>query len=204
MPSHAHVSRSGGLRREIAALAARMMAEDGISDFGFAKRKAAKQLGATDTEFLPNNAEIEEALRAYQALFQDEEHAERLYELRQAAISAMHLLAPFRPYLTGAVLDGTAGRYAEVELDLFPDSAKDVEIFFLNRDIRYELREPRRSGPEAPEAYLSFEWEDTPIQAAVFSTQAEHNARRGPRMQERARLAAVEALVRDTRPEPQE
>ena len=27
MPSHAHVSRSGGLRREIAALAARMMAE---------------------------------------------------------------------------------------------------------------------------------------------------------------------------------
>ena len=47
MPSHAHVSRSGGLRREIAALAARMMAEDGISDFGFAKRKAARQLGGT-------------------------------------------------------------------------------------------------------------------------------------------------------------
>ena len=64
MPSHAHVSRSGGLRREIAALAARMMAEDGISDFGFAKRKAAKQLGATEADALPNNTEIEAEFNA--------------------------------------------------------------------------------------------------------------------------------------------
>lgn len=191
--------RTGHLRREIAALAARMMAEDGIRDFGFAKRKAAKQLGAVDTDSLPNNAEIEEELRAYQALFQDEEHTERLYALRQVAVSVMHFLAPFRPYLTGGVLDGTAGRYAEVELDLFPESAKEVEIFFLNRDIRYELREPRRPGPEAPEAFLSFDWEDTPIHAAVFSNQAERNARRGSggRSQERAKLPAVEALVKE-------
>jgi hypothetical protein len=189
--------RTGHLRREIAALAARMMAEDGIRDFGFAKRKAAKQLGAVDTESLPNNAEIEAELRAYQALFQDEEHANRLYELRRAAVSVMRLLEPFRPYLTGAVLDGTAGRYAEVELDLFPESAKEVEIFFLNQDIRYELREPRRPGPDAPEAYLSFDWEDTPVHAAVFSNQAERHARRGGRAQERARLSAVEALVRE-------
>ena len=44
MPSRATPSRTGTLRREIAALAARMMAEDGISDFGFAKRKAARGL----------------------------------------------------------------------------------------------------------------------------------------------------------------
>jgi hypothetical protein len=52
-------SRSGSLRREIAALAARMMAEDGISDFGFAKRKAARQLGAGPRDDLPTNSEIE-------------------------------------------------------------------------------------------------------------------------------------------------
>jgi hypothetical protein len=190
--------RTGHLRREIAALAARMMAEDGIHDFGFAKRKAAKQLGAADTESLPNNTEIEAELRAYQAIFQDEEHLERLYELRLVAVSVMRLLEDFRPYLTGPVLEGTAGRYSEVEVDIFPESAKEVEIFFLNRDIRYDLREPRRPGPEAPEAYLDFDWEDVPIRAAVFSHQSERNARRGgSRTHERARLATVEALVRD-------
>src|SRR5690606_8306048 len=144
MPSHAHVSRSGGLRREIAALAARMMAEDGISDFGFAKRKAAKQLGATDADSLPNNTEIETELRAWQALYQDDEQAERLFEMRSAAVDVMHMLETFRPYLTGGALDGTAGRYSELEIEIFPDSTKDVEIFFLNQDFPYEHREPRR------------------------------------------------------------
>ena len=57
--------KSSPLRREIAALAARMMAEDGISDFGFAKRKAARQLGVTERDALPNNDEIEAELRAW-------------------------------------------------------------------------------------------------------------------------------------------
>ena len=47
-----------GLRQHIAALAARLIAEDGIADYGLAKRKAARQLGATRGEVMPNNAEI--------------------------------------------------------------------------------------------------------------------------------------------------
>jgi hypothetical protein len=62
----------------------------------------------------------------------------------------MRELEAFRPYLTGAVLEGTAGRYAEVEIDLFPESAKEVEIFFLNHAVNYEHREPRRNQPDAP------------------------------------------------------
>ena len=192
MPSHAHVSRSGGLRREIAALAARMMAEDGISDFGFAKRKAAKQLGATDADSLPNNTEIEAELRAWQALYQDDEQPERLFEMRTAAVEVMHMLETFRPYLTGGALDGTAGRYSELEIEIFPDSTKDVEIFFLNQDFPYEHREPRRPAPHAPEAILSFDWEDVPVRISVYPSAAERVPRRG---QDRARLAQVEALL---------
>ena len=192
MPSHAHVSRSGGLRREIAALAARMMAEDGISDFGFAKRKAAKQLGATDADSLPNNTEIEAELRAWQALYQDDEQPERLFEMRTAAVEVMHMLDTFRPYLTGGALDGTAGRYSELEIEIFPDSTKDVEIFFLNQDFPYEHREPRRPAPHAPEAILSFDWEDVPVRISVYPSAAERVPRRG---QDRARLAQVEALL---------
>ena len=192
MPSHAHVSRSGGLRREIAALAARMMAEDGISDFGFAKRKAAKQLGATDADSLPNNTEIEAELRAWQALYQDDEQPERLFEMRTAAVEVMRMLETFRPYLIGGALDGTAGRYSELEIEIFPDSTKDVEIFFLNQDFPYKHREPRRPAPHAPEAILSFDWEDVPVKISVYPSAAERVPRRG---QDRARLAQVEALL---------
>ena len=192
MPSHAHASRSGSLRREIAALAARLMAEDGISDFGFAKRKAARQLGATDADALPNNSEIEAELRAWQALYQDEEQAERLLEMRTAAVDVMRMLAPFRPYLTGGALDGTAGRYSELEIELFPESAKDVEIFFLNQDFPYEHREPRRPAPHTPEAILSFDWDDVPVKVSIYPIAAERAPRRG---QDRARLAQVEALL---------
>ncbi|NTV10209.1 MAG: hypothetical protein HGA47_05480 [Zoogloea sp.] len=182
----------GTLRREIAALAARMMAEDGINDYGYAKRKAAKQLGAIESESLPNNAEIEAELRIYQSIYQDDEHAERLYLLRKAAVGVMRELAAFRPYLTGAVLDGTAGRYAEVEIELFPESAKEVEIFFLNRDVPYEHHEPRRKQADSPEAILLLDWGEVPVRLAIYPPDVERVNRRG---YERARIAAVEALL---------
>lgn len=203
MTFRAPPSRSGTLRREIAATAARMMAEDGISDFGFAKRKAARQLGASDTDSLPNNAEIEAELRAWQALYQDEEQAERVLEMRRAAIGVMRLLDDFRPYLTGGALDGTAGRYTEVDIELFAESAKEVEIFFLNQNIAYEHREPRRPAPHAPEAILSFEWEQVPIRLSIHPADAERSNRRRA---DRARLPTVEALLAqggsETQPEP--
>lgn len=200
MPRHA-VPHSSNLRREIAALAARMIAEDGISDYGFAKRKAARQLGAVNADELPNNAEIEAEVRTYLSVFQDEEHLERQMAMRLAAVEIMRELQPFRPYLTGAVLEGTAGRYSEIEIDLFPESAKEVEIFFLNNSVAYEHREPRRNQPDAPEAILVFDWDDIPVKLRIYSPDIERLTRRGPhgtRQMERARLAAVEALIKET------
>ncbi|HMY48576.1 MAG TPA: hypothetical protein PLD90_02965 [Rhodocyclaceae bacterium] len=188
------------LRREIAALAARMIAEDGISDYGFAKRKAARQLGAFAADELPNNAEIEAEVRTYLAVFQDEEHLERQLAMRRAALDVMRELEPFRPYLTGAVLEGTAGRYAEVEIDLFPESAKDLDIFLLNQGVPYDHREPRRNQPDGPEAILHLDWDDIPITLRVYPQDVERLGRRGhgTRPTERARLATVEALVNQT------
>src|SRR3989304_4308064 len=100
------------------------MAEDGIDDFALAKRKAARQLGALDAQALPGNDEIELELRAYRELYQAEAPPERIAELRRVALDAMRTLEQFNPYLTGPVLTGLAGPYAEVDLQLFPDSAK--------------------------------------------------------------------------------
>jgi hypothetical protein len=52
------------MRERIAHLAARLIAVDGIDDYALAKRKAARQAGAPDTRNLPNNDEVEHALRA--------------------------------------------------------------------------------------------------------------------------------------------
>src|SRR3954471_10911841 len=96
-------NRQAGMRARIAAAAARIMAEDGIDDYALAKRKAARQLGAGDTQALPGNDEIEAELRAYQSLYQGDEQRHRIRHLRTQALEAMRMLAQFRPYLAGAV-----------------------------------------------------------------------------------------------------
>lgn len=201
MPRHNSSARlnsssKGSARRSVASLAARMMAEDGIADYGFAKRKAAKALGVEDGEILPTNDEVEAELRAYQSLFQDEEQPRRLRELRETALEVMQFLPDFHPYLTGAVLDGTAGRYAGVEIDLYADCTKDVEISLLSRDIPYESSEPRKHGPDTPETLLHLDWNDIPVTLAVHSLVSERQQRRdSPNHPTRAQASAVAALL---------
>ena len=141
------MSRDNGnnrqMRERIAQLAARLMAVDGIDDFALAKRKAARQAGAPDTRNLPNNEEVEQALRAYQQLYQADEQQARLRHLRQNAREMMQLLAQFDPYLSGSVLSGSAGKYSDINIHLFTDSVKDAELFLLNRGIPYRSRERR-------------------------------------------------------------
>ena len=131
------------MRSHIAHLAAQMIAEDDVSDYGLAKRKAARQADAPDSRNLPTNLEIEETLRAYQGLYQADEHPERLQHLRELALEMMRLLADFSPHLTGAVLSGSIGRHADVHLQLFTDNVKELEIFLLNQQIPFRVRETR-------------------------------------------------------------
>lgn len=176
------------------------MAEDGIEDFALAKRKALRQLGIEGRIALPGNDEIEDHLRAYRALYQADEHTPRVLSLRRAAVSAMKALEHFRPYLTGSVLAGTAGPYAQVELQLFPDDAKQVEFFLLERRIPYEARNVKRySGDRTREAsVLAFEWDGARVSASVFDARDERIALKttlAGRVTPRAAIAEVEALI---------
>jgi len=198
-------SRSTELRARIAADAARIMAEDGVEDYAVAKRKAARRLGIEATHALPGNEEIEAALRDYRALYQPDEHEGRIAELRAIALDAMRMLERFRPYLSGAVLKGTAGPYAEIELQIFPDSTKEVEIFLLDRNIEYDTQEGRRYAGDRAHAVsiLSLLWQDTPLRLSVFDSRDERLALKGSqagRVLERAGIAEVAALLRDAGP----
>jgi hypothetical protein len=133
----------------IAAVAARLMAEDGLDDVELAKRKAAHQLNLPEWIGLPTSQAVYDALRTHQAIFHDVEQRERIIAMRTEALFWMDLLADFHPYLTGSVLEGTAGRFAMIDILLYPDSDKDVELFLLNRDIAYEFIQPRNDRTSA-------------------------------------------------------
>jgi hypothetical protein len=188
------------MRARIAAAAARMMAEDGVDDFALAKRKAARQLGASDTQSLPANEEVEAELRAYQSLYQGDEQRDRVRALREVALEAMHSLAAFRPYLSGPVLKGTAGRYADVDLQLFTDDHKAVELFLLNRNVPYEVSEVRHYCGDDVRAVpvLRVEWDDVPVNLAIYAAKDERAALKATplgRPIERAGIPAVAALL---------
>lgn len=141
------------LQQEIAVLAARHMVESG-DDCAAARRKAAAELGADASrmrEGMPDRRQIETALRAYLRTVIGAPYRAWLREQRQLAARWMEILAEFEPYLVGAVLNGSATRDCHVHLQLFADSAKDVEMALLDRglDIRVEAADP--AEPHAQE-----------------------------------------------------
>lgn len=187
-------------RSAIAVHAARLMAQDGIEDYGLAKRKAARQLGIPDSSRLPNNDEIDAALREYQDIYRSENQDRHIRALREQAVRAMHELAVFDPHLTGSVLSGTAGPYASIHLQLFTDNPKAVEMFLIDRNMPYKTGQSRLyAGHESrvmPVFNINVEGSD--IELTVLDSRdlrAPVRATAEGRVIERARLPAVAALL---------
>lgn len=188
------------VRAEIAAAAARLIAEEGES-YGVAKRKAARQvLGESRIghDILPDNARIEDEVRIYNELFLADSQPARLARLRRLALEVMEDLAQFSPYLTGAVLNGTAGEHSDIHLQLFADNPKDVEIDLLNRGVNFEVSEVPHFKPQHGEVeLLSFLRENEGVHLALYQPDDLRGAvkLRAGRRVERADLDAVRLLV---------
>ncbi len=160
-----------GLRAEIAIAAARMIAEDG-ADYATAKRKAARQiLGVAHSDMLPDNAQIEEEVRVYNELFLSDSQPKRLLQLRQTALRLMQELERFNPYISGAVVNGTAGEHSDIHVQLFYDNPKDVEIFLLNKNVNYEVSEEQNARPKRMEAMeiISFMWQGEGVMLSLYA-----------------------------------
>lgn len=185
--------RTDRTRASICDTAARLIAEDGM-EYGAAKKKAVRQLGLPDNFPLPGNAEIQNAVRDYHAIYQEDEQAEWLAALRRAAVELMRRLVPFTPWLTGSVLDGTATRHSRIDILLFPDSAKEVEIFLLDHGIGFHHGTPKS---DRVEAVLAIDDEDLPANLIVLPPREERINFKGAdgRSRPRARVEAVEALL---------
>lgn len=163
---------SAQLRQEIAAAAARLVAQDG-ADYGSAKRKAARQVlgdAPSPPNVLPDNDMIEEQVRQYNALFLANSQPARLFQLRTIALQVMEALQQFHPLLSGPVLNGTAGPHDEIYLQLFAESAKEIHIFLLNKNVVLDMSEsPHFKGAryDAVET-ASFLWKNEGVHAAMY------------------------------------
>jgi hypothetical protein len=195
--------RAEQLRQALAQEAARIMSEQGIDDYGLAKRKAAERLGASDIAVLPKNTEIEAALAAHQRLFEAHTHTSELSGLRRTALQAMRLLKRFDPRLVGPVLSGTASAHSEVNLHLFAEGAEPVALHLMEQGIPHRIAERRlRYDPNRLIAYpvIRFVAGDQPIDAVVFPVDGIRQSPASPvdgRPMRRADAAEVETLLRE-------
>lgn len=224
-PSDRHDRARGKLRTRIAHLAAKLIAE-GLTDYNAAKSKAARQLNCDDRNALPDNYEIEVALRGHLALFAADTQPEALHALRRVALRAMRWLQTegklggqhlrqsqnkreheaatpvMEPWLTGAVLNGTANEFSEIELELIGLESKAVEFMLLNRGIEFELRE---SGERlknhsqyvtAKTIQYHLEFEDAPLVITLYESQAQRLARHPPNTPRHERVQLAQAAAR--------
>lgn len=192
--------RDQQMRLRIAQEAARQMAEDGQLDFYNAKRKAAIHLGADDTHNLPQNHEVDEALQAYQRLFQTDSHPQHLLHLRQTAQEAMRLFADFDPYLAGPVLSGTAGPHTEVQLQLYAPTIETVLFYLLDQDIPYQQSETllRFNGDEQAFPTLRFIAGEDTIELVILPDSRLRQPPKSPldgKPMKRARIDELERLI---------
>lgn len=189
-------------RVRIAQEAARLMSEHGIRDFHHAKLKAAERLGILDTQALPRNQEIEQALREHQRLFLGDSQPQLLRQRREAALDAMRFLAAFEPRLVGAVLEGTADAHSAVCLHLYSDDPEAVMLYLREHGVPFDtqMRRLRYGRDEDQPEYqvLLFAADELPFDLTVLPRDALRQApldRADDRPMRRASLTQVELLL---------
>jgi hypothetical protein len=186
--------------QQVVQEAARLLAQGEAAGFDDARRKAVARLGVS-LRPLPPNTEIEQALLQYRALFQADDQAAQLRHLRQTALHAMRLLAPFDPRLVGPVLAGTAPPHSPIHLHLFADTPESVALFLLEHHIPCEHDERRvRYTVDSWEALPLYRFlaGDTTLELTVFPLQGLRRRPLSPvdsRPMPRADAAAVERLL---------
>ncbi|MFQ5635035.1 MAG: hypothetical protein ACE5G3_06860 [Gammaproteobacteria bacterium] len=193
--------RSDNRRISVANEAARLIQEQGLTDYRAAKAKAIERLGLRSAGTLPSNGEVELALAERQRIFSGDEHADHIRDLREAALSVMRVLEAFRPRLVGAVLSGNATPHGTIELHVFSDSPEVVGTNLDALGIRHRASQFRHQfRRRQPEQYPGFRFvaEEYEFTVTVF-TERQRRARPLSRIDgrpmQRGSIRDVEALI---------
>ncbi len=182
------------------------MAEEGVTDFHAAKRKAANRLNQSETRYLPSNHEVDTALNAYLQLFHADRVSAALVELRRLAVEAMRFLASYEPRLVGAVLSGNVTPFSEIQLHLNAYTPEEIAFLLQEHHIPCEESSRRiRFGGERYEVHPTFRFlvDTTVVELIVFTPEGGREAPLSPvdgKPMHRANLREVEMLLSSSRP----
>ena len=192
-PDHRRVS--------VADEAARLIMEQGLTDFRVAKAKAVKRLGLSSSGSLPGNEEIEAALAERTRIFSGEQHHHHVRELRAAALWVMRSLQVFNARLVGSVLSGNATRHSTIDLHVFSDSPEAVgsqldTLGIAHRSAQFRHQFRSRQGEHFPG--FRFAAEEFDYAATVFTETQRRSAPLSPvdgRPMQRGSVRDVENLL---------
>ena len=125
----------------IANRAAEIIMEEGITDYHFAKKKAARYLGYKSSDLLPSNDEIDYALNEYQKIYQVDIDVSLIEKIKNEALLIMELFKNFNPHLLGQLIDGLIPKYPILQINLYTDNMKEIEYLLLNNNIMFDLKD---------------------------------------------------------------
>ena len=161
---------SKNTKLSVANLAAQMIMEEGIKDYFFAKKKAAKSLGLNENVSLPTNLQIDKAIEEFHKIFNQDTNIEFLEHFKDQALNVMDLFKSFKPHLMNELTKGIIPKFPEIKINLFADNIKDIEYVLLNSEISYEFSETKmykKSGKNSIKSVPTIYLDSLPIPAEI-------------------------------------
>ena len=161
---------SKNTKLSVANLAAQMIMEEGIKDYFFAKKKAAKSLGLNENVSLPTNLQIDKAIEEFHKIFNQDTNIEFLEHFKDQALNVMNLFKNFKPHLMNELTKGIIPKFPEIKINLFADNIKDIEYVLLNSEISYEFSETKmykKSGKNSIKSVPTIYLDSLPIPAEI-------------------------------------
>ena len=143
------------MKATVANLAAQMIMEEGIKDYLFAKKKAAKSLGFNENTSLPTNSQIDKAIDDFNKIFNSNIDIEFLQQLKTQALEVMHIFKNFKPHLMNQLSQGIIPKFPEIKINLFADNLKDIEYVLLNSEMSYDFKEVKMNSKEGKNSIKS-------------------------------------------------
>ena len=159
------------IKLAIASKAAELISQEGIRDYHFAKKKAAKYLGFSDKEVLPSNHEIDKELILFKNLYQKVDHG-LVQNLKKEALKIMRLFEHYKPFISNQFLEGIITKYPIIEINLFTDDIKEIEYILLNQNIHFEIIDVNIHKKNAAKnlSIYKIDGYEFPIELKIFDT----------------------------------
>ena len=159
------------IKLAIASKAAELISQEGIRDYHFAKKKAAKYLGFSDKEILPSNYEIDKELILFKNLYQKVDH-DLVQNLKKEALKIMILFERYKPFISNQFLEGIITKYPIIEINLFTDDIKEIEYILLNQNIHFEIIDVNihKKNTSKTLSIYKIDGYEFPIELKIFDT----------------------------------